>query len=62
MLHPGKSDPFRIKMTVGGDKLDAYKDVRSPSVGITDTKLHLNSTISDAKQVDALLTITNKLY
>ena len=35
-------------MTVGGDKLDAYQDVRSPAVGITDTKINLNSTISDA--------------
>jgi len=37
-------------MTVGGDKLDAYQDVRSPAIGITETKLHLNSTISDAHQ------------
>jgi hypothetical protein len=36
-------------MTVGGDKLDACQDVRSPAVGMIDTKLHLNSTISDAK-------------
>ena len=35
-------------MTVGGDKLDAHQDVRSPAVGITDTKIHINSTISDA--------------
>lgn len=48
-MRPGKSEPCRIRMTVGGDRLDAYQDVRSPAVGITDTKLHLNSTISDAK-------------
>jgi hypothetical protein len=36
-------------MTVGGDKLDAYQDVRSPAVSLIDTKLHLNSTILDAK-------------
>ena len=35
-------------MTVGGDKLDAYQDVCSPAVRITDTKIHINSTISDA--------------
>ena len=35
-------------MTVGGDKLDAYQDVRSPAVVITNTKIHLNSTIFDA--------------
>jgi hypothetical protein len=48
-MRPGKAEPLRIRMTVGGDKLDAYQDVRSPAVGITDTKLHLNSVISDAK-------------
>ena len=35
-------------MTVGGNRLDAYQDVRSPAVGVIDTKLHLNSVISDA--------------
>jgi hypothetical protein len=48
-MQPGKAEPYRIRMTVGGDKLDAYQDVRSPAVGMLDTKLHLNSTISDAK-------------
>ena len=48
-MRPGKAEKYRIRMTVGGDKLDAYQDVRSPAVGITDTKLHLNSTISDTK-------------
>jgi hypothetical protein len=48
-VRPGKAGPYRIRMTVGGDRLDAYQDVRSPAVGITDTKLHINSTISDAK-------------
>ena len=47
-MRPGKSEPYRIRMTVGGDRLDAFQDVRSPAVGITETKLHLNSTISDA--------------
>jgi hypothetical protein len=49
-MRPGKAELYRIRMTVGGNKLDAFQDVRSPAVGITDTKLHLNSTtISDAK-------------
>jgi hypothetical protein len=48
-MRPGKAEPHRIRMTVGGDRLDACQDVRSPAVGITDTKLHINSTISDAK-------------
>ena len=36
-------------MTVGGDRLDAYQDIHSPAVSITDAKLHLNSTILDAR-------------
>jgi hypothetical protein len=47
-MRPGKAEPLRIRMTVGGDRLDAFQDVRSPAVSIVDTKLHLNSTISDA--------------
>jgi hypothetical protein len=48
-MRPGKAKAYRIRMTVGGDKLDAFQDVHSPAVGITDTKLHINSTISDSK-------------
>jgi hypothetical protein len=47
-MRPGKAEEWRIRMTVGGDRLDAYQDVRSPAVGLIDTKLHLNSVISDA--------------
>ena len=47
-MRPGKAEAYRVRMTVGGDRLDAYQDVCSPAVGIVDTKLHLNSTISDA--------------
>ena len=47
-MRPGKSEVHRVRMAVGGDRLDAYQDVRSPAVGVTDTKLHLNSVISDA--------------
>jgi hypothetical protein len=35
-------------MTVGGNLLDAYQDVRSPAVSLLDAKLHFNSVISDA--------------
>ena len=47
-MRPGKSEVYRLRMTVGGDRLDAYQDVRSPAIGLIDTKLHLNSVISDA--------------
>ena len=48
-MRPGKAEEYRIRMTVGSDKLDAFQDVRSPAVGLTNSKLHINSTISDAK-------------
>ena len=48
-MRPCKAEPYHIRMTVGGDPLDAYQDVCSPAVGITNTKLHMNSSISDAK-------------
>jgi hypothetical protein len=47
-MQPGKAEVFQMRMVVGGDCLDAYQDVRSPAVGVVNTKLHLNSVISDA--------------
>lgn len=47
-MRPGKAEPMRVRMTVGGDRLDAFQDVRSPAIGLIDAKLHLNSVISDA--------------
>jgi hypothetical protein len=47
-MRPGKAEVFRIRMTVGHDRLDACQDVGSPAVGVVYTKLHLNSVISDA--------------
>jgi hypothetical protein len=55
-MRPGKTEQWRIRMVVGGDKLDAYQDVRSPAVGLIDTKLHLNSVISDAHRGARYLT------
>ena len=44
-MHPNKAEVHRIRMTVGGDKLDSYQDVFSPIV-ITNNNIHLNRTIS----------------
>jgi hypothetical protein len=44
-----KSETHRVRMTAGGDKLDYPGDASSPTVSMLDAKLHLNSTISDAK-------------
>jgi len=43
-------------MTVGGDCLDAYQDVDSQLVSTLDSKLHINSTLSDAHKGDTYCT------
>ena len=45
---PLKSEPYRVRLTVGGDKLDCEYDAGSPAASLLETKLILNSTISDA--------------
>ena len=45
---PLKSEPHRVRLTVGGDKLDCEYDAGSPAASLLETKLILNSTISDA--------------
>jgi hypothetical protein len=45
---PLKDDPYRIRLVVGGDKLDYPDDPASPAAGLLETKLLLNSVISDA--------------
>jgi hypothetical protein len=46
--HPLKSEPYRVRLTVGGDKLPYDDDAGSPAASLLETKLILNSTISDA--------------
>jgi hypothetical protein len=45
---PLKSEPYRVRLTVGGDKLPYDDDAGSPAASLLETKLLLNSTISDA--------------
>ena len=47
-VRPIKSETHRVRLTAGGDKLEAYKETSSPTVSLIDSKLHFNSTISDA--------------
>ena len=42
-----KSEPFRIRLVVGGDKLNYLEDAGSPAATMLETKILLNSTISD---------------
>ena len=45
---PKKPEPWRIRIVVGGDKLNCSYDTGSPAAGLLETKLLLNSVISDA--------------
>lgn len=46
---PLKSEPFRIRLVVGGDKLEYTNDSGSPASTMLETKLLINSVILDAK-------------
>ena len=45
---PLKEDPYRVRLVVGGDKLEYNDDPASPAAGLLETKLLVNSVISDA--------------
>jgi len=45
---PLKSEPYRIRITVGGDKLEYFLHADSPAANMLETKILLNSVISDA--------------
>ena len=46
---PLKSEQYRVRITVGGDRLEYLDDAGSPAANLMETKLLVNSTISDAK-------------
>lgn len=46
---PLKSEPYHVRIVVGGDKLSYPDDPASPAISLLDTKLIINSTISDEK-------------
>ena len=45
---PLKSEPHRVRITVGGDRLTYTADAGSPAANMLETKILLNSVISDA--------------
>jgi len=49
-------------MTAGGDRLDYPEDPISPAVSIIDTKIHINSTISDAKKGARYMTMDINIF
>ena len=44
---PLKTEKYRVRLTVGGDKLPYPDDAGSPAASLLETKLIINSTISD---------------
>ena len=44
---PLKTEPWRVRIVVGGDKLSYSSDTGSPTASLLETKILLNSTISD---------------
>ena len=49
-------------MTAGGNRLNYLDEPSSPTVSITDAKIHFNSTISDAKRGARYMTLDIKNY
>ena len=51
---------YRERLTVGGDRLTYTDDVSSPTASLLETKLLLNSTISDAYKGAQFMTLDIK--
>ena len=45
---PLKAEPYRVRLTVGGDKLHYDANAGAPASSLLETNLIINSTISDA--------------
>ena len=59
---PLKTEPLRVRLTVGGDRLDYPFEASSPASSLIDAKLILNSTISDANKGARFLTADLKYF
>ena len=59
---PLKLEPFRVRVVVGGDCLSYGEDAGSPATDLLETKLIINSTISDADQGDRFISADLKDY
>ena len=53
---PLKDEKYRVRITVGGDRLNYQSDSGSPAANLMETKVILNSTISDAHRGARFLT------
>jgi hypothetical protein len=59
---PNKTEKYRVRLTIGGDVLDFLGDTASPAASLIETKLLLNSVISDCHKGAQFLTIDFKEF
>ena len=59
-FRPLKEEQYRVRITVGGDRLTHDNDAGSPAVDLLETKIMLNSTISDANKGARFMSIDIK--
>ena len=59
-IRPLKAEKFRVRLTVGGDRLQYPDDTASPAATLLETKLLLNSTISQSAQGARFMTLDIK--
>ena len=57
---PHKQEKHRVRLTVDGDRLPYNDNVSSPAASLLETKLLLNSTISDAYKGAQFMTLDIK--
>ena len=59
-FRPLKLEKYRVRLTVGGDRLDYLGNQSSPAASLLETKMLLNSVISDAKDGARFMTMDLK--
>ena len=59
-IRPLKSEMFQVRLTVGGDCLQYPDDTASPAATLLESKLLLNSTISQSAQGARFMTLDSK--
>ena len=59
-LREHKQDKFRVRLTVGGDKLEYFFETAAPAASLLEAKLIINSTISQSSKNARFMTLDIK--
>ena len=59
-FRPLKAEKYRVRLTVGGDRLEYKHDATSPAASLIETKMLLTSVISDSAKGARFFTLDNK--